>query len=250
MERDPNQHLEDLYFKWRNCRKCENACKDQTPNVCDGRTHIVFGTGNPSADILVIGIAPGEAEDKSGIPFSAETGVVRDEFLRDAGLARAEIYSHNLIACRPYVEVTDQWRGGIKRENRDPNAEERRNCRALLNEIIYTVDPLVIVGMGKPVVAELTGLRSITMTKMVGEVMQCTIPGRTGDPIPYTFIPMFNPAFLSRLPDRSEGSHWWKTRIAWQRLTYITDHLRKAYYGEKPPTRPFKKEDVFTAEMK
>ena len=85
--------LEELKKECEACRKCE---------LCESRNNIVFGFGNPNADIMLIGEAPGENEDLSGMPFVGRSGKLLDEFLNSVGLDRNEnVYIANMLKCRP-----------------------------------------------------------------------------------------------------------------------------------------------------
>jgi len=127
--------LDLLQEEWSECEKC---------GLCTTRTNVVFGEGNPDADILFVGEAPGEWEDESGIPFvdiyeedhKGVSGKVLSNLLIAAGINREDCYITNIVACHPP-------------ENRDPSTEEKKICMERVQKIIYIVDPLVIVGIGK-----------------------------------------------------------------------------------------------------
>ena len=103
--------------------------------MSEGRTNIVFGCGNPDADVMIIGEAPGKNEDESGQPFVGRAGKYLDELLSLAGLSRDEVYIANVIKCRPP-------------SNRDPRAEEILQCSPYLREQTKIVDPKIIVTLG------------------------------------------------------------------------------------------------------
>lgn len=114
-----------------------------TTNVC------VWGSGNPHADIMLVGEAPGAEEEKNGRPFVGQAGAVLDEALARSGLKRDDLYIANTVKCRPP-------------QNRDPKAEEVVACSAYLLEEIEAVNPKVIVVLGNFALGALTGKRSIT----------------------------------------------------------------------------------------
>ena len=110
--------------------KCERC-----PNLLKSRIQVVFGEGNPNADILLVGEAPGFNEAKSGIPFCGMSGKILDELLASVGLNREDIFISNTILCRP-------------EGNRNPKKDEVENCRERLDKLIDVMQPKVIVTIG------------------------------------------------------------------------------------------------------
>lgn len=109
------------------CRKC---------GLCEGRTQTVFADGNPSADIVFVGEAPGEQEDRKGVPFVGRAGqLLTDIIVKGMMLKRSEVYICNVIKCRPP-------------ENRDPKAEEIAECEPYLIRQLELVQPKVICALG------------------------------------------------------------------------------------------------------
>lgn len=109
------------------CRACE---------LCKTRTNLVFGDGNPNADIMLIGEAPGADEDATGTPFVGRSGKLLNEFFELAGLSRVkQIYIANTIKCRPP-------------QNRVPSHEEKVACRTYLNAQISIIKPKIILLCG------------------------------------------------------------------------------------------------------
>ncbi len=119
--------LDDYYDEIRNCRKCALA---------ETRHHLVFGAGNPQADILFIGEAPGEQEDLSGIPFVGRAGKLLDSVLQEIGISRGDVFIANVLKCRPPA-------------NRDPLPEEIALCEPYLHRQIDLIKPRVIVALGR-----------------------------------------------------------------------------------------------------
>jgi len=115
-------------FTPENCTRC--------PELCDERTQIVNGVGPISADILIVGEAPGEAEDTRGKPFIGRSGDVLTSVLRDSGIQRTDVRITNTVRCRPP-------------DNRDPSREEQSNCQPYLYNEIQSVNPDVIVPVGR-----------------------------------------------------------------------------------------------------
>ena len=123
----PHIPLDELNLQARGCRRCPLA---------DGRTQTVFGTGNPHARLLFVGEAPGKNEDLQGEPFVGAAGHYLNELLGVAGLRREDVFIANVLKCRPP-------------SNRDPRPEEIEACAPFLREQTRTIDPEVIVTLGK-----------------------------------------------------------------------------------------------------
>jgi DNA polymerase len=103
--------------------------------LAETRTQVVFGVGNPDADLLFIGEAPGQHEDRQGEPFVGAAGQLLTRMLEGIGLTRAEVYIANILKCRPPG-------------NRDPQEDEIESCTPWLVEQISLIQPVVIVTLG------------------------------------------------------------------------------------------------------
>lgn len=114
----------------KECLACE-AC-----DLCTTRTQVVFGVGNPEAEVLFIGEAPGKNEDEQGEPFVGRGGKLLDEMLAMIGLQRENIYITNSVKCRPP-------------ENRDPLNTEKDACRGYLRRQVKLMRPKIIVCLGR-----------------------------------------------------------------------------------------------------
>ncbi|MEE8721845.1 MAG: uracil-DNA glycosylase [Eggerthellaceae bacterium] len=122
----PHIPLDELRAQVEQCHRCPLA---------EGRTQTVFGDGNPSARILIVGEAPGKNEDLKGVPFVGAAGHKLDALLEIAGLAREDVFIANVLKCRPPG-------------NRDPRPEEIEVCTPFLREQTRTIDPEFIVTLG------------------------------------------------------------------------------------------------------
>ncbi|MDZ4065017.1 MAG: uracil-DNA glycosylase, partial [Coriobacteriia bacterium] len=118
--------LDNLRAHVGDCHRC---------SLGDTRTTLVFGVGDPRADVLFIGEAPGRNEDLKGEPFVGAAGQLLDELLSSAGMRRQEVYIANILKCRPPG-------------NRDPLAEEIETCTPFLREQVRLIHPRVIVTLG------------------------------------------------------------------------------------------------------
>ena len=123
----PHIPLDELRMQVESCRRCP---------LCDGRTQTVFGVGNPHARVMFIGEAPGKNEDLQGEPFVGAAGHYLNELLGCAGLRREDVFIANVLKCRPPG-------------NRDPRPEEIQTCTPYLREQTRTIDPEVLVTLGK-----------------------------------------------------------------------------------------------------
>lgn len=119
--------LDEIRKECEGCRKC---------SLAETRTNVVFGVGNPHADIMFVGEAPGEKEDLSGIPFVGAAGKLFDKYLVAVGIPREEVYIANMLKCRPP-------------KNRDPKPEEQDLCIEYLREQVRAVSPKLIVCLGR-----------------------------------------------------------------------------------------------------
>lgn len=229
------KQLRELYTQWEGCRKC---------GLSEKRKHIVFGRGNPDADIVILGIAPGEQEDRSGEPFCGDSGDILNEFLRKIRIERDDLFVMNLVGCRPTVEVTDPVSGRKKTENRDPSKTERGLCQQLWLEALYIVDPMLIVALGKPVMSVLADKRGIQMHSSRGKIYNCTFPG-VATTLTYPVMCMYHPAFLARTGDKTYGGVWHQAIVDWYRASHYIDQLHHLYQGKAPPDRGYTVEDMF-----
>ncbi len=142
-----------------------------------GRKNIVFGVGNPDADLMFVGEAPGADEDVQGIPFVGRAGQLLTKIIESIGLSRDEVYIANVIKCRPP-------------QNRNPEPDEVETCEPFLFRQIDAIQPKVIVALGK--FAAQTLLRSPDPISR--------LRGRTYSYRGATLMPTFHPAYLLRNP--------------------------------------------------
>ena len=142
-----------------------------------GRNQIVFGVGNPSADLLFVGEAPGAEEDMQGVPFVGRAGQLLTKIIEAIGLTRDEVYIANVIKCRPPG-------------NRNPEPDEVEQCEPFLFRQIDAIKPKVIVALGKFAAQSL--LRS---AEPISKLRGREFPFRGA-----ALMPTFHPAYLLRNP--------------------------------------------------
>jgi len=128
-------HLAQVGTEASACTRCRLA---------EGRRTVVFGTGNPDADLMFIGEGPGAEEDRQGIPFVGPAGQLLTRIIGAIGLARGDVYIANVVKCRPPG-------------NRDPQADEVAACRGFLEEQVRLVAPRVLVALGRIAAQTLLG---------------------------------------------------------------------------------------------
>lgn len=120
-----------------NWEELQNMCKTCTKcGLCSTRTNVVFGVGNPSADIMFVGEGPGEQEDLQGVPFVGAAGKLLDDMLSIIDIDRTKCYIANIVKCRPP-------------RNRDPEEIEQEACINYLFHQIELVQPRVLVCLGR-----------------------------------------------------------------------------------------------------
>jgi len=154
------------------CTKCRLA---------QGRTQVVYGVGDPDADLMFVGEGPGFHEDKQGEPFVGAAGNLLTKMLVEIGLGREQVYIANIVKCRPPG-------------NRDPQPDEIESCTPWLVEQISLIQPRVIVTLGN-FATKFVLDTSVGITRLRGQTH--TWHGRT-------VIPTFHPAAI--LHGGGEGS--------------------------------------------
>ena len=160
------------------------------------RTNFVFGIGNPDADLMFVGEAPGEKEDLEGVPFVGRAGKLLDDILKAIELKREDVYIANVLKCRPP-------------NNRDPNKEEIELCEPYLLKQIELIKPKLLVALGR--ISATTLLRTKdSLTAMRGKVF---------DYHGTDMVVTYHPAALLRNPN-------WK-RPAWEDFKTIRDMYRE-----------------------
>lgn len=161
--------LESVRGEMGDCRRCK---------LCDLRTHIVFGVGDPGADLMFVGEAPGADEDAQGIPFVGRAGQLLTRIIETMfNLPRDRVYIANIIKCRPPG-------------NRDPESDEIESCEGFLFQQIEVIQPKIIVALGR--CAAQTLLRTTTpISQLRGEFFDYR--GRL-------LLPTFHPSYLLRNP--------------------------------------------------
>ena len=171
---------------------CELCSLHQT------RTQTVFGVGDPNADWLFIGEAPGKDEDAQGEPFVGRAGRLLNEMIFSVDLSREKIFIANILKCRPP-------------NNRDPKASEVDQCFPYLEQQVQQIDPKIIIAIGKVAAQNLLGTDQ-TMSQLRGRVHYFG-----AEKIP--LLVFYHPAYLLRSPSQKPK--------AWQDLTLAKQVISK-----------------------
>ena len=160
-----------------------------------GRTQVVFGVGNPEADLMFVGEAPGRDEDIQGYPFVGRAGQLLTKIIEAISLRREDVYIANVIKCRPP-------------ENRNPEPDEVETCEPFLFRQIDIVKPKVIVALGK--------FGAQTLLRTLDPISR--LRGRVFDYRGAKLIPTFHPAYLLRNP-ASKREVWEDMKLVRKLLT-------------------------------
>jgi len=165
----PVEHLDELQVyadATAGCTRCRLA---------QGRTQVVFGSGNASADLMFVGEAPGFHEDKQGVPFVGQAGKLLETLLAGVGMSRQDVYIANVLKCRPPG-------------NRDPAPDEIEACESHLFRQIELIEPTVVATLGNFATKLLSG-RPLGITRVHGQEQQTTIGSRS-----VLLYPLYHPA--------------------------------------------------------
>jgi len=181
------QQLEALFAPFVACTQC--------PLGLQGRRQVVFGHGNPDAQLMFVGEGPGRDEDAQGLPFVGRAGQLLTKIIEAIDLTRNDVYISNVVKCRPP-------------NNRTPLPDESKTCKQLiLLKEIAIIQPTIICALGATAVQALLG-ENVTITKARGVFHTLgTIP----------VMPTYHPAYLLRNPDAK--------RVVWEDMKKIRDRL-------------------------
>jgi len=160
------ESIEELKESINNCKKCK---------LCKTRTNIVFGVGNPNADIMFIGEGPGGEEDRLGEPFVGKAGQLMNKAFDVVGIKREEVYIANIVKCRPP-------------QNRDPEEDEIKACMDYLRNQVVIIKPKIIVLLGR-----------IALQNILGQEYKITASrGKWVEKKGIMYMPTWHPAALLR----------------------------------------------------
>lgn len=188
------------------CQRC--------PHLARTRTQVVFGGGNPEAEILFVGEAPGADEDRLGEPFIGAAGQLLTKIFTAMGYAREDLYIANVLKCRPDMP------GGAS-GNRKPTGEEMRTCLPYLEEQIRIVQPRAIVALGATAMEGLLGTK-----ELMGKLR-----GRWHDFHGTPLMATYHPSYLLRNQSMSEKRKVWEDMLlVLERLEKTVSDKQRAYF--------------------
>ena len=156
------------------CRACP---------LCETRTNTVFGVGNERSPLMLIGEAPGQQEDLTGVPFVGPAGKLLDKYLRAIHLSREDVYITNIVKCRPP-------------QNRNPLPAEEDACLPFLREQIKLISPKIIICLG-----------SVAAKRLIAPDFKITVQRGSGfQKGPFQMMATYHPSALLRDPSKKEDA--------------------------------------------
>ncbi|MFT5171726.1 MAG: uracil-DNA glycosylase family 4 [Candidatus Marinamargulisbacteria bacterium] len=199
---------EDLDF-----RALEAVCKSCTQcPLSETRNQVVFGAGPVSADIMVIGEAPGEQEDLKGEPFIGRSGQLLTKIFESVNIDRKkDVYIANTVKCRPP-------------KNRTPVASEIKTCRPFLIRQIQLIKPKVLILLGAPALKTILE-EPLAISKVRGNWYQGKVPYMTA---PLHVMPLFHPSYLLRNHRTKKDGPKWQTWKDINEIKSVIDFYQKS----------------------
>jgi uracil-DNA glycosylase len=171
------------------------AAFEQAVSACtrcrlsEGRTQVVFGSGNPDADLMFVGEAPGFHEDQQGFPFVGQAGKLLEKLLEGIGMSRADVYIANVLKCRPPG-------------NRDPQPDEIESCEPHLFKQLELIEPKLVATLGNFATKLLTG-KPTGITRVHGQEQWTALGGNRVllYPLYHPAAALYTPAMLNVLEE-------------------------------------------------
>ena len=177
--------LDSIRAEIGDCQRCKLAPQ---------RTNIVFGSGNPGAELVFVGEAPGYDEDQQGLPFVGRAGQLLTKIIESINLKREDVYICNVLKCRPP-------------DNRNPEPDEVASCNPFLKKQLATIRPKIVCCLGT--------FAAQTVLQMAAPISK--LRGKFFDMDGMRVIATFHPAYLLRSPD--------KKREVWEDMKQIRAEL-------------------------
>jgi DNA polymerase len=186
--------LSELRERALACTRC--------PNLVKFRTQVVFGVGNPDAELMFVGEAPGADEDAQGEPFVGRAGQLLTKIIETMGLSRDRVYIGNILKCRPDMPASEPG-------NRKPTPEEMQTCIPWLLDQIEIIRPKVMVALGATAMEGLLG----------GKPAISHLRGRWHEFKGIPLMPTFHPSYVLR------GNDIHKKRQVWEDMLQVMEKL-------------------------
>lgn len=192
------------------CMKCEHLVKS--------REQVVFGVGNPDAELMFVGEAPGADEDMVGEPFVGKAGQLLTKIIETMGLRRSDVFIANVLKCRPNMPPGEPG-------NRKPTPAEMATCKPYLLQQIEIIQPRVIVALGATAVEGLLDEDKVFITKLRGNWREFH-----GIPV----MPTYHPSYLLRNQALSEKRNIWEDMLAvLERLGKPISEKQRGFFLQK-----------------
>lgn len=166
------------------------------PHLVKSRTQVVFGVGNPDAELMFVGEAPGEDEDRQGEPFVGKAGQLLTKIIQAMGYTREDVYIGNVLKCRPDMPPGEPG-------NRKPKLAEMQTCLPYLRQQIEIIQPRALVALGATAMEGLTGTT---------EAMS-RLRGRWHDFQGIPLMATYHPAYLLRNQSMTEKRKVWEDML-------------------------------------
>jgi DNA polymerase len=188
---EDHESLEKIRKNLGDCQRCK---------LGKARKNLVFGVGNPQARLVFVGEGPGADEDLKGEPFVGAAGQVLNRLIANMGLKREDVYICNVVKCRPPG-------------NRDPESDEIATCSPFLLRQLRSINPDVIVALGKPAAQTLLGTKE-AISRLRGKFRDFH-----GVPL----MPTYHPSFLLRKQGEGSTDAFWEV---WEDMTQVLQLLQ------------------------
>ncbi len=209
--------LERLAGEWRSCERCALATS---------RTQVVVGSGDPDAELMFVGEAPGFHEDRQGVPFVGQAGRLLEGLLEDIGLSRERVYIANVLKCRPPG-------------NRDPFGDEIEACQGYLLRQVELVRPRVVCTLGNFATKLLSG-SPLGITRVRGVAQPCRLGEMNVQlyPIYHPAAALYTPSMLETLRADFAGLPDLLAGVAGADRPAAVPQLVAVHAGSEPETEP------------
>ena len=178
--------LDDIKVQSLSCTSCQ---------LCETRQTVVFGSGNPTSKLMIIGEAPGDHEDQKGEPFIGRSGQLLTSLFESVGLSReTDMFITNIVKCRPP-------------KNRNPYQVEINACSSLLSQQLTSIQPQIVILLGSPSMRTLLS-KNLKISEVRGQWFKKRVKYMK---TPLYIMPIFHPSYLLRNPSNDINKPKWNT---------------------------------------
>ena len=221
---DAKKRLLVLRDRWTGCTRCGLS-------KLRGSNPVVFGAGPYNADYLIITEAPSEKDVEQNLTLSGDEGMLFEDIMVDAGIDPARrVFRTSLVACRPYVVLPATEDTPERIQDRTPDKTEVEACSARITEIIYLVDPRLIIALGdgpwKTLIPTKHREGKTTITNAAGSIFSTYIPGRLRA-VRYPVLALLPPKQLIANPSPADHAPMATTKYALEHAERYIQHLKE-----------------------